>query len=129
MNSSPEILRLMEKMPSEILALVMGGRAPQPFTVHLTVRTLQAVPGVWPRLLGHMKSGPSKMAQHLGLDDPLSWALWQLWYELQHEPVSDWVTQVDDQLHLDVTLTACYPHLREVYAREHGLTCPSGASV
>jgi hypothetical protein len=128
-NSSPEIRRLLDKMPSEILPLVMGGRAPQPSTLHLTVRTLQAVPEVWPRLLGYMQAGPSEVAQHLRLDDPLSWALWQLWYDLQHEPAYPRVTRADRQLHLDVTLMACYPHLREVYAREHGLTRASGASM
>ncbi|CAM4135798.1 hypothetical protein [Deinococcus marmoris] len=122
MNSPPpEISRLIEAMPVEIVALVLAGHVTQPCTMHLTARTLQAAPDLQPRLLAHISDGPSELATQMGLDEPLSWALWGLWYDIQHEPVSARVTQLDRQLQLDVFLTAGYPHLRETYEREHGL--------
>lgn len=121
MNSPPALRRLIKTMPTQVLALALAGRAPWPCTVHLTARTLQAAPELQPRLLGHITDGPSELARLMGLDEPLSWALWGLWYDIQHEPVSARVAQLDRQLQVDVFLTGGYPHLREAYEREHGL--------
>ncbi|GGL72935.1 hypothetical protein GCM10010840_08720 [Deinococcus aerolatus] len=121
MTSPPEISRLTKVMPAEILALALAGRAPRLCTLHLTARTLQAAPELQPRLLGHITDGPSELARLMGLDEPLAWALWGLWYGIQHEPVSARIAQLDRQLHVDVFLTSGYGHLREEYEREHGL--------
>ena len=121
MYSPPALRRLIKTMPTEVLALALAGRAPRPCTVHLTARTLQAAPELQPRLLGRITDGPSELAPLMGLDEPLAWALWGLWYTIQHEPVSARIAQQDRQLQVDVFLTAGYAHLRDEYEREHGL--------